>query len=217
MAGHRYPPELRERAVRMVLEHQHEYPSQWAAIISIAGKFGMTCETLRRWVRQVEVDVGERPGVTTTEAARIKELEREVKELRRANEILKSASAFFAAELDAPAEVIAYIDAHRDRFGVEPICRALQFAPRTYWAAKARPPCARARRDEELKPEIVRVHTENFGVYGADKVWAQLNREGVRVARCTIERLMRQLGLRGAVRGKKHRTTDRGRHGRTAA
>jgi transposase len=100
MAGRRYPPELRERAVRMVLEHQHEYPSQWTAIISIAGKFGMTCETLRRWVRQVEVDVGDRPGVTTTEATRIKELEREVKELRRANEILKSASAFFAAELD---------------------------------------------------------------------------------------------------------------------
>ena len=103
--------------------------------------------------------------------------------------------------------MIAYIDAHRDRFGVEPICRALQFAPRTYWAAKARPPCARARRDEELKGEIVRVHAENFGVYGADKVWAQLNREGHRVARCTIERLMRQLGVRGAVRGKKHRTT----------
>jgi putative transposase len=103
--------------------------------------------------------------------------------------------------------VIAYIDAYRERFGVEPICSALQFAPRTYWAAKARPPCARARRDEELKPEIVRVHAENFGVYGADKVWAQLNREGIRVARCTIERLMRDLGLRGAVRGKPKRTT----------
>jgi putative transposase len=103
--------------------------------------------------------------------------------------------------------VIAYIDAHRERFGVEPICSALQFAPRTYWAAKARPPCARARRDEVLKPEIVRVHAENFGVYGADKVWAQLNREGIRVARCTVERLMRQLGLRGAVRGKPKRTT----------
>ena len=100
MAGHRYPPELRERAVRMVLEHQHEYPSQWTAIISIAGKFGMTCETLRRWVRQVEVDEGTRPGITSSDAERIKELEREVKELRRANEILKSASAFFAAELD---------------------------------------------------------------------------------------------------------------------
>jgi transposase len=100
MAGRQYPPELRERAVRMVLEHQHEYPSQWTAIISIAGKFGMTCETLRRWVRQVEVDEGTRPGVTTSDADRIKELERENRELRRANEILKTASAFFAAELD---------------------------------------------------------------------------------------------------------------------
>jgi putative transposase len=103
--------------------------------------------------------------------------------------------------------VIAYIDAHRDQFGVEPICRVLQFAPRTYWAAKARPVSARHQRDEELRPEIMRVHRENFGVYGADKVWAQLNREGTRVARCTIERLMRELKLQGAVRGKRHRTT----------
>ena len=101
----------------------------------------------------------------------------------------------------------AYIDAHRDRFGVEPICRALQFAPSTYWSAKRRAPSARSRRDEELKVEIARVHAENFGVYGAPKVWAQLNREGHRVARCTVERLMRELGLCGAVRGKPRRTT----------
>jgi putative transposase len=103
--------------------------------------------------------------------------------------------------------VIAYIDAHRDRYGVEPICRALQFAPRTYYAAKSRPDSARSERDAALKPMIVRVHAENYGVYGAAKVWAQLNREGVVVARCTIERLMRELGLRGAVRGKPARTT----------
>jgi putative transposase len=103
--------------------------------------------------------------------------------------------------------VIAYVDAHRGDFGVEPICSALQFAPRTYYAAKARPISARHRRDEKLKGEITRVHAENFGVYGADKVWAQLNREGIPVARCTIERLMRDLGLRGAVRGKLKRTT----------
>ena len=78
---------------------------------------------------------------------------------------------------------------------------------RTYYAAKARPPSARSVRDGELKPEIVRVHRDNFGVYGAAKVWAQLNREGISVARCTIERLMRELGLRGAVRGKPVRTT----------
>ncbi len=103
--------------------------------------------------------------------------------------------------------MIAYIDGHRDRFGVEPICRALQFAPRTYYAAKARPPSARSVRDEQLKPQIAAVHAQNFGVYGAAKVWAQLNRQGTRVARCTVERLMADLGLRGAVRGKPVRTT----------
>ena len=96
----RYPAEVRERAVRMVFEHEREYESQWAAITSIAEKFGMTAETLRSWVRQVETDAGKRPGVTSVEAERVKELERENRELRRANEILKAASAFFARELD---------------------------------------------------------------------------------------------------------------------
>lgn len=96
----RYPRELRERAVRMVFEHQHEYASQWAAIMSIAEKFGPSSETLRNWVRRAEVDEGRRAGVTTDERERLKELERENRELRRANEILKSASLFFATELD---------------------------------------------------------------------------------------------------------------------
>ena len=96
----RYPQELRERAVRMVFEHQHEHASQWAAIVSVAGKIGCTPETLRSWVRRVEVDGGRRAGVTSDERARLKELERENRELRRANEILKSASLFFATELD---------------------------------------------------------------------------------------------------------------------
>ena len=96
----RYSPEVRERAVRLVLEHQHEYGSQWAAMGSIAGKIGCTPETLRCWVRRAEVDVGLRPGLTSEERARLKDLERENRELRRANEILKSASLFFATELD---------------------------------------------------------------------------------------------------------------------
>jgi transposase len=96
----RYPPELRERAVRMVAEQRKEHPSEWAAISSLAGKFGMTPETLRKWVRRAEVDGGRRPGVTSAERERILELEREVRELRRANEILRAASAFFARELD---------------------------------------------------------------------------------------------------------------------
>jgi transposase len=98
--GGRYPDELRERAVRMVLEHQDEYPSQWKAICSIADKLDVNHESLRVWVRRAEVDGGHRPGLTSDERARMKELERENKELRRANEILKAASAFFGAELD---------------------------------------------------------------------------------------------------------------------
>jgi len=97
----RYSPEVRERAVRLVFEHQGEHDSQWAAIGSIAGKIGCTAETLRRWVRQAERDRGRRAGVTSTERDRLKELERENRELKRANEILRKASAFFAqAELD---------------------------------------------------------------------------------------------------------------------
>jgi transposase len=97
-----YPPEVRERAVRMVFETQDDYPTQWAAIRSIADKIGCSGEALRNWVRQAETDTGGRPGLTTDERERLRELEKENRELRRANEILKRASAFFAAELDRP-------------------------------------------------------------------------------------------------------------------
>lgn len=97
----KFSPEVRERAVRMVFEHRGEYESQWAAVVSIAGKIGSTPQTLLNWVRQHERDTGLREGVTTTQTQRMKELERENRELRKANEILKLASAFFAqAELD---------------------------------------------------------------------------------------------------------------------
>ncbi len=92
----RYPPELRERAMRLVREHRDEYPSEWAAIESIAKKLGMTPETLRKWPRRDAIDHGQRPGATSSERERVRELEREVRELRRADEILKAASVFFA-------------------------------------------------------------------------------------------------------------------------
>jgi transposase len=98
-----YPPELRERAVRMVAQVRPEYPSDWPAICAVAAKLGVgSAETLRKWVRQAEVDAGARPGVTSEESAEMRRLKRENAELRRANEILKAASAFFAAELDRP-------------------------------------------------------------------------------------------------------------------
>ena len=97
----RFSPEVRERAVRMVLDHEGEHGSQWATIRSIADKIGCTAETLRKWVRQAERDEGRRPGLTTEEQQRLKDQEREIRELRRANEILRKASAYFAqAELD---------------------------------------------------------------------------------------------------------------------
>ena len=103
--------------------------------------------------------------------------------------------------------MIDFIDANRHHWGVEPICRALPIAPSTYYAAKKRSPALRVLRDEDLKVEIRRVWDENFHAYGTRKIWVALNREGIKVARCTVARLMRELGIRGAVRGKTYRTT----------
>ncbi len=101
------------------------------------------------------------------------------------------------------------VDSKREEFGIEPVCRALGIAPSTYYAAKRREvePSKRSVRDSRLLPEVKRVYEDNFGVYGARKVWLQLGREGFQVARCTVERLMRELGIQGVVRGKKRRTT----------
>ncbi|WP_281908162.1 IS3 family transposase [Massilia varians] len=210
----KYSPEVIERAVRMVSEAASEYESQWAAITSIAAKIGCTPETLRRWVRQQERDTGQRPGPTTAEEERIKALEREVRELRKTNEILRLASAFFGPGGARPPlqAVRAFIDQYRHVYGVEPICRVMQVAPSGYWryAAQQRNPalrCARIQRDDVLSVDIERVWQANMQVYGADKVWRQLRREGTDVARCTVERLMRKAGLRGVMRGKVVRTT----------
>ncbi|MDT0636404.1 IS3 family transposase [Spectribacter hydrogenoxidans] len=212
----RYSPEVRQRAVRMVFEHQAEYSSQWAALGSIASKIGCTAETLRGWVRQAERDQGLRDGQTTAERDRVKVLERENRELRRANEILRKASAYFCAGGARPPTpvMVAFIDDHREVYGVEPICQVLPIAPSTYYEHKsreadpARAP-ARVQRDAMLRRQIERVWDDNFQVYGVRKVWRQLTREGFSVARCTVERLMRERGLAGVVRGKPVKTTVR--------
>ncbi|WP_145911955.1 IS3 family transposase [Blastochloris viridis] len=210
----KFSPEVRSRAVRMVLDHEREHPSRWAAVVSVATKIGCTPQTLNEWIRKTEVDAGKRVGVPSDVAEKLKALERENRELRQANEILRKASAYFCDGGARPPvqDMIAFIDDHREVHGVEPICKVLPIAPSTYHdhVAKRADPAklsARAKRDQALRPEIARVFAENFEVYGARKVWRQMVREGFDVARCTVERLMQDMGLRGVIRGKPVRTT----------
>ncbi|HBB3672529.1 TPA: IS3 family transposase [Escherichia coli] len=211
----RFSPEVRQRAVRMVLESQDEYDSQWAAICSIAPKIGCTPETLRVWVRQHERDIGGGDGgLTTAERQRLKELERENRELRRSNDILRQASAYFAkAEFDRLwKKLMPLLDKLREQYGVGPVCSEQHIAPSTYYHCQQQrhhpdKRSARCQRDDWLKREIQRVYDENHQVYGVRKVWRQLLREGIRVARCTVARLMAVMGLAGVLRGKKVRTT----------
>ncbi|MCM4801956.1 IS3 family transposase, partial [Escherichia coli] len=211
----RFSPEVRQRAVRMVLESQGEYDSQWAAICSIAPKIGCTPETLRVWVRQHERDTGGGDGgLTTAERQRLKELERENRELRRSNDILRQASAYFCeGGVRPPLEkIMPLLDKLREQYGVGPVCSELHIAPSTYYHCQQQrhhpdKRSARAQRDDWLKREIQRVYDENHQVYGVRKVWRQLLREGIRVARCTVARLMTVMGLAGVLRGKKVRTT----------
>ncbi|WP_249351898.1 IS3 family transposase [Nocardiopsis akebiae] len=207
-APRKYPPELRERAIRMAVDARRNPTTRDGAIARVADQLGINRETLRNWVTQAEIDQGTRPGTTTDQAHKIAELEREVRELRRANAILKSASGFLRGGARPPThQVVAYIDLYRQEFGVEPICQVLQIAPSTYYAAKSRAPSLRSRTDETTTAKIRQVHTDNYAVYGVRKVHAELNRQGHRVARCTVHRLMRQAGLRGITRGKSPRTT----------
>ncbi|ELJ5672096.1 IS3 family transposase [Escherichia coli] len=211
----RFSPEVRQRAVRMVLESQGEYDSQWATICSIAPKIGCTPETLRVWVRQHERNTGGGDGgLTTAERQRLKELERENRELRRSNDILRQASAYFGeGGIRPPLEkVMPLLDKLRKLYGVGPVCSELHIAPSTYYHCQQQrhhpdKRSARAQRDDWLKKEILRVYDGNHQVYGVRKVWRQLLREGIRVARCTVARLMAVMGLAGVLRGKKVRTT----------
>ncbi|EPR3852786.1 IS3-like element IS1203 family transposase, partial [Escherichia coli] len=189
--------------------------SQWAAICSIAPKIGCTPETLRVWVRQHERDTGGGDGgLTSAERQRLKELERENRELRRSNDILRQASAYFCeGGVRPPLEkMMPLLDKLREQYGVGPVCSELHIAPSTYYHCQQQrhhpdKRSARAQHDDWLKREIQRVYDENHQVYGVRKVWRQLLREGIRVARCTVARLMAVMGLAGVLRGKKVRTT----------
>ena len=200
----RFSPEVRERAVRMVEEYREAHASEWAVV---APKLGCTAETLRKWVRQAQRDAGHRPGLTTSERERLKEL-------KRANEILRKAFAYFAqAELDrrrtsprwssSSPTIAPWSGSSRSADRPVDGLIAIGTSGRTHPTRRS----ARAQRDGQLRVEIQRVYDAHQQVYGPRKVWKQLRRDGVRVARCTVARLMRAMGLAGAVRGRAWVTT----------
>ena len=171
----------------------------------IARQLGIGEQTLRNWVERAEIDTGKRPGTSTEDKTRIAELEKEVRELRRANAILKSASAFSRRSSTAQA-VVGYIDAHREEFGVEPICRVLQFAPSTYYAAKSRPlshgPSPTA--SWATSAGSTRRTTRSMG---CARSGASCAVKGETAGRDQVGRVMNDLGLQGVRRGKAKRTT----------
>ena len=207
-SSRRYPPELREHAVRMVAEISGQHDSEWVAISEVARLLGVGCaETVRKWVRQAEIDGGTRPGVSTDESAELKRLKRENAELEARQRNSEDCVGFLRGRTGpATTLIVRFISEHQGRrgagglrWGVQSICAGLvelgvQIAPSTYYEHVDRTPTRREVRDAGLKSAIERVHTANYGVYGARKVWLVLNREGIAVARCTVERLTRRGG-----------------------
>ena len=172
-APRKYPEELRERAIRMAVDARRDPVTRPGALQRVGEQLGINPETLRGWVSQAEIDAGERPGTTTSDAARLVELEREVKELRRSNAPSAEEGFGFLRGARPPLEVsVAFIDAHRAQFGVEFICRVLQVAPSSYYAAKERAaaPSAREVRDVVMMQVVLALWIANRKVHGADKL-----------------------------------------------
>ena len=219
----RYSPEEKQAAVRLVRSLRAETGMTHGAVRRVAEQLGYGVESVRSWVKQADVDDGVRPGMTTSEARRLKELEQENRELRRASENFAARGDFLRGGARPPAaQVVVFIDANKDavvdgrRLGVEPICEVLQVASSTYYAARDRAPLLRARRDTELVGRLVGLWTENYKVYGSRKLWKAARRAGIDIGRDQTARLMRQAGIQGALRSKRVRTTRRdhgaGRH-----
>ncbi|MGH9231920.1 MAG: IS3 family transposase [Acidimicrobiales bacterium] len=202
----RYTPEEKARAVRLVRQLRKELGTSHGTIQRVADQIGCGVESLRTWVKQADIDEGIEAGVTTAEAKRIRELEQENRELRRANDLLKRASGFLRGGARPPIEVIvAFVDENRDEFGVEFICKHMQVAPSTYYAAKRREvePSARAKRDGVLLPVLLALWIANRKVYGAHKLWKAARRAGHEIGRDQVARLMRELSIEGISRRRK--------------
>ncbi|WP_413774234.1 IS3 family transposase [Brevibacterium sp. JSBI002] len=217
-APSKYPAEVRDRAVRMVNEKLTNDPALAVSTACrlVGEQIGINKNTLRNWVKQNHVDSGKTPGMTTDDKHRITELEKEIRELRRANEILRKASAYFCPGGARPplTNIDDFIDDNRDEFGVEPICRVLsgtgvQIAASSYYARKSRPVSERERSDAVWDERIQKVHSDNRGLFGARKIWVMLRRlyPDEPIARCTVERRMRALGLAGVSNARATTTT----------
>ncbi|RVT29946.1 IS3 family transposase [Acinetobacter indicus] len=214
MTKPKYTPEIRERAVQLLIESEKDYPSTWAAITAIAPKIGCTPETLRVWYLKHMDQLNPAKVQQISDQEKMKQMEREIKELKRANEILRKAAGFFRPGGARPPTqiMVDFILNNKDRYGVEAICRILPIATSTYYRTLDLTvnPEHRAKRDlHDLQhaEEIKRIWKESSGRYGVRKVWQQLKREGYVIARCTVARLMQKLGIQGVWRGKNKQTT----------
>lgn len=211
----KFSPEVCARAVRMVLDHAAEHRPRWQVILSIAVKVGCTGQTLNAWLTQAERDSGRKPGLTTDMVARLTVLERENRELRQVNEILRKASAYFAHAPLGEHRCSPAGHGELDR-RFKPICKVLPIAPSTYHAHAARRSDSarqspRVRRDATLMPKISRMLAENFRVDGVRKVWRQLLREGHAVAGFVLDALEQALHDRRPIhRGGLEQHSDRG-------
>ncbi|AEM84254.1 transposase [Streptomyces violaceusniger] len=187
-APRKYPLELRDRAVRMYRAAEPK-----PVIRRMAEELGVHHEALRNWIRQAEADAGERGDIlTTAEREELAALRKENAQLKRANEVLRTASAFFRGPARPdPAQVTALVDAH-PHLGVEPVLRELSIPSSTYyrWRQAEKEPCKRRRQDAELTGKIRQVHADSGGIYGSPRVHAVLRREGIHVGRKRIERLI---------------------------
>lgn len=210
----KYSPEMRERALRMLAEARPEHPNMMSAVRHVAGLLGMSPETLRLWQRRYEIDAGVKPGGDHGCGGGDQAAAEGERRAAQGERDPQGRECVFRQGARPPlTEMVRFIDEYRDRFGVELICRVLRPAvtgfltARGYRAAVGRAPSARRLRDDLLVPEIVRLHAENYGVYGRRKMHALMRRQGWDIGRDQTERLMRLAEVRGVKKSKRVFTT----------